>query len=263
MRFLILLALPTYAHAQPCGPNGCPVPIIPAPAPKAEYRWIQSPTDPRRIYLYQGAVQLGGYDLDQHYYRPIQGDAWGEVGEPPIPPPCFGVASDRLAEKPRYTLNGRAVEPNRAYEAMSKGLTDDSGKLRLTIIGSEEQRRQVRRDLDADPTFAAERERFAVRDYPPDHWSLRPGFILAGDPTIYCQAPDGRVLHRQDDYHGGIGPLLAALRQTRKDYDPKKDPDLRAPNLKIDPQKLAPLAFVGALAVIAFARRTSTPPRGF
>ncbi|MBX9677510.1 MAG: hypothetical protein K2X38_02020 [Gemmataceae bacterium] len=257
--FLLLLALPTLVHAQPCGPGGCPVPII--PAAKAEYRWVQSPEDPQRIYLYQGAAQLGGYDLDRHYYRPLLGEGWGEACEPPISPPCFGVSADRLAEKPRYSLNGRTVDPNRAYEAVSKGLTDDSGKLRVTIIGSDEKRRQVRSDLEAEPTFAAERERFAVRDYPPDHWSLRPGFVVTADPTIYCQSPDGKVLHRQDDYIGGAATLLAALRQTRNDYDPKKDPDLRT-SRNLDPQKLAPFALL-AVAAFVFLRRSPTLSRGF
>lgn len=253
-----LLCVAAHAHAQPCGPDGCP---LPAASP---LRWVQTASDPRRIYLYQGATQLGGYDLDGHYYRPLVGDAWGDKCEPPIPAPCFGVAADRLADKPRYSLNGRLVDPAQAHEAVGAGLADDSGKLRVTILGSDEKRRQVRQDLDRDPAFAPQRDRFAVRDYPADHWSTRPGFVAPGDPTIYCQAPDGRVLHRQDDYRGGAPSLAAALRQARNDYDPKKDPDLRAPASAPDPQRLGSLALALAFGVglFAFLRRTPFLPKG-
>src|SRR2546421_415479 len=80
----------------------------------------------------------------------------------------------------------------RAVESLEKGLVDDSGKLRVTIIGSDEQRTRVRRELEANPQFKESAEAFAVRDYPPSHWSLQPGFVTTGQPTVYCQTPTGK-----------------------------------------------------------------------
>ena len=53
------------------------------------------------------------------------------------------------------------------------------------------------------------------------------GFVTTGKPTIYVQAPDGKVLHRQDDYQGGAPELAEAIRRIDPNYDPKKDFDLR------------------------------------
>ena len=53
---------------------------------------------------------------------------------------------------------------------------------------------------------------------------------MDGSPTIYVQNADGTVLHRQDDYAGGLESLSATLTKLRKaspDYDKAKDPDTR------------------------------------
>ncbi|GIW83079.1 MAG: hypothetical protein KatS3mg105_4886 [Gemmatales bacterium] len=74
---------------------------------------------------------------------------------------------------------------------------------------------------------------FIVQSYRPENWALRPGFVTSGRPTIYVQSPDGEVLHRQDDYEGGIGALSVALeracqlRRRNPLYRPQLDPDLR------------------------------------
>ena len=56
----------------------------------------------------------------------------------------------------------------------------------------------------------------SLRGYPPNHWSLEPGFVTTGSPTIYCQAPSGKVLHRQDDYQGGGEELSEALPESQE-----------------------------------------------
>jgi hypothetical protein len=215
------------------------------------YRWIVSPDDPGRIYLYRGGVQQGGYDLDRHYYRPFDGAAWGAPCEPPLPPPCFGVARDKLPDGPRYLLNGRPIAAAEAHDIVERGLPDDEGKLRVTIIGPDELRRRVHREIEAHPAFASLRDSIAVRDYRPDHWSLQVGFVTTGQPTIYCQAPSGRVLHRQDDYAGGADAVVTAIRKAKDNYDPRRDPDLRRWFLSLLPlaDLVRPLSLLAALAL--------------
>ena len=223
------------------------------------YRWVPSNADPGRLYLYRDGVQVGGYDLAEHYYRPFDGKVWGERTAPPLPPPCFGVAPGKIGAGPTYRLNGQPISTHAAYEAVEKGLDDDGRKLRVSIIGPAPLREQARADLERHADFAVLRERFAVRDFPPDHWALKAGFVTTGRPTIYCQTPEGKVLHRQDDFAGGAASLVAALRRARESYDPRRDPDLRSP--AFDVPRYAPIAgaaLAGVVAIVFARRRLST-----
>ena len=193
-----------------------------------DYRWLSTPDEPTRLYLYRGGVQQGGYDLEAHYYRPFDGTAWGAPCEPPLPPPCFGVVRDKPPEEPRYLLNGAPVGAEEARDAVEKTLVDDRTKLRVTVIGPDAVRKKVRQEIEAHPAFAPLRDSMSIRDYPPDHWSLAVGFVTTGQPTVYCQAPTGKVLHRQDDYGGGADAAVTALRRAKETYDPRLDPDLRS-----------------------------------
>ncbi len=132
----------------------------------------------------------------------------------------------------RITLDGRQITRAEATRILQAGsLTDDSGKLRLTVIGTEADRRRVLDDLKGPLTDIA--GQCLVQDYPPDHWAVAGvGFYTAGKPTIYVQAPDGKVLHRQDDYADGPEGLRLAFERLRKpdpNYQPDKDRDLRRP----------------------------------
>ena len=138
--------------------------------------------------------------------------------------PNFGVFTDQI--KPgRITLNGREVSRQDAYEAIEgKGLPDFTGKQRITVIGTQADRQRVLADLAKAP----EASKTVVKDYAPDHWAVaQSGFKTSGSPTIYLQAADGKVLHRQDDYADGVKGIVKALRRADPAYDPAKDPDLR------------------------------------
>ncbi len=193
------------------------------------YRWIGHDHDPGRLYLYRGDTQIGGYDLESRTYRAFDGQAWGEYVKPPIDPPSFGVIVDKLQNAPRYFLNGESVTQEQAQAALERGLPEDGGKLRLTIIGPDEARKAARKAIEEHPEFAAFRDQVIVKDYAADHWAVAPGFVTTGAPTIYCQAPSGKVLHRQDDFGGGADTAIAALRRARDAYQPRLDPDLRLP----------------------------------
>lgn len=142
----------------------------------------------------------------------------------------YGVELDKIVHgQERYGLNGRPVGAHEARQAVTGdgAIPDDRNKLRLTVIGDEAQRRQVCHDLASAPELADFRGRYAVQDYPPDHWAVaRAGFATDGRPTIYVQDAGGKVLHRQDDYRGPAD-LAGALRRADPGYDRRRDPDLR------------------------------------
>lgn len=138
----------------------------------------------------------------------------------------FGVEVGRISKGEHLSYNGNPVT-----QKPLPSVPDDSGKLHLTIIGSQAERHAVLHDLDAAPELAEFRDRFLIQDYPPDHWAVTLcGFYTAGHPTIYLQMPGGKVLHRQDDYNGPK-PLAEALRRAAADYQAGKDPDLRSASL--------------------------------
>ena len=145
----------------------------------------------------------------------------------------FGIARAGLnGSIERITLDGREITRAEAARILQAGsLADDSGKLRLTVIGHESDRRRVLDDLKGPLADIA--HECLVQDYPPDHWAVaKAGFYTAGQPTIYVQTSDGTVLHRQDDYADGAEGLRQAFERLRTpdpNYRPDKDRDLRRP----------------------------------
>jgi hypothetical protein len=140
----------------------------------------------------------------------------------------FGVSTDKIAKNEVYNVNGRIVT-----QPVGPPIPDDSGKLHLTIIGSDSERRRVLEDLATAPELSEFRDRFLVQDYPPDHWAVALcGFYTAGHPTIYLQQASGKVLHRQDDYDGPKR-FAEALRKASNTYDANRDPDLRVATLDL------------------------------
>jgi hypothetical protein len=143
----------------------------------------------------------------------------------------FGIDRSRLnGSTERIMLDGRQITRADAARFLQAGsLVDDSGKLRLTVIGMETDRRRVLDDLKGPLTDIA--GQCLVQDYPPDHWAVaKAGFYTAGKPTIYVQDADGKVLHRQDDYADGAPGLRQAFERLRKpdpNYRPDKDRDAR------------------------------------
>jgi hypothetical protein len=133
-----------------------------------------------------------------------------------------GTDPGKIAAREEYRVGGQVVGRDEALrELRDSALTDDSRKPRLTVIGSPDERKKALAALPADV-----KERWLVKEYAPDHWAVRgAGFKGDGHPTVYLQAPDGKVLHRQDDADN----LAAAVRKADPAYDPSKDPDLRKP----------------------------------
>jgi hypothetical protein len=155
------------------------------------------------------------------------------VCEGPIRPegkvagPNYGVDKDRI-EGPKYEVRGKQVSRQEAIDAVTGAIPDESKKLHLTVIGPADARARVLEDLKKEP-LAGLADRLLVQAYDPSHWAVKDaGFVTGGSPTVYLQARDGKVLHRQDSYDGPQ-KLAEAIRRADPKYDPKADPNLTSP----------------------------------
>ena len=244
------------------------------PVATAGVEWRSAVIDPGRVYLFVAGRQLGGYDGERDQWRDYDPDtgAWSPP-RPLFPQRAsriesggianFGVMRERLADNDeRHSLNGGRVTANEAIAVIGK-LEDDSDKLRLTIIGSEAERRAVLDDLAKHPELAPLREQLSVQSYAPDHWAVAGlGFVQSGKPTIYLQTSDGAVRHRQDEYRGPE-KLAEAIRRADPHYRPENDPDLNRPAL-FPFLHLARMpgwawAVAGILLLILISNRRKTP----
>lgn len=285
MRYVLsLLAAALVAasvSAQCSGPN-CQLParVVDEPA----MRLVRVPgEDQYGVYL--RGRQVGTFDAAAKRFRPYdeKADRWGaEVALDPagwgdgkckcVACKCThepigqtwqesGVDAGRLRES-RYVVNGREVSQGDALRAISDTIPDESKKLSVTVIGGKADRDKVAADLRG--LDAATSARVNVWSAPPDHHSLQDtetGRAVAkvdGKPTIYVQAPDGKVLHRQDDAAGSVD----AIRKAVKSYDAAKDPDLRKAADPANPAapstSMIPLCCVAAAVALTLYMRKSS-----
>lgn len=239
-----------------CGPDGCS--RIQGAQFQPTFRWVPVP-DCTQYALYQGQTQVGNFDYSIPVYRPYFGGAsWGEPTEAPIPPPnttpsagkkeekktppdltgCtidengvqnFGVQPDpteKPTTAPRYEVNGKPASKEEVLQAFEGKAEDQSTRLRLTVIGPRNARQIVLEDLKRTPGLQGVVKDFLLKDYDPTDWEVsRSGFYTKGSPTIYVQAPSGKVLHRQDTYTGA-DDLAGVLRKANDQYKAEADPNL-------------------------------------
>lgn len=266
-RLLALASLLVYAGAlnAQCSTGRCSPELAarallaPVAAPSAD-GWYKSANWPGWLYRWESGRVVAYYNPDRNEYQPFDGKAFGVVSRPPWdkgdrePVINYGVDTNKLQAKyddNRYHLNGREVARDDAYRAFGDQLVDDSQKYRLTVIGSEADRKRVMNDLAVAP-LVSWRDKLSVQAYAPDHWAVaQAGFKTDGHPTIYLQRPDGAVLHRQDDYDGSIALATVLGRKANGDYDPKRDPDARkTPVLPNSLKDVPPVAWGGAGVVV-------------
>lgn len=245
--FPIALIVLTIAACHPCH------------CPKADAQPPRPVSRPSRVELADALTSMASTPPAES--RPVP-----QMGFKPLAQqadvPNFGLMVDELGKRgfDHYELNGRPIAQGDALQAVKEGLPADQDLLRVTVFGSESQRQRVVADLTRAP--AGLRDRFLVQAYPPTHWVANgAGFHVGGDPTVYLQAPDGTVLHRQDDYHDGAEGLYGAIRKADPRYVPGNDPDLRNGS-SLEPWQWVIGGVCVVLALAWFRHTNKQPPAG-
>lgn len=248
LALFVSLLVPLAVSAQ-CGPNGCVVPQR-APAVIEELKWSEIPLDsvkyPKyaggQYALFAGTKQIGAWNAETGAFRYLNPDGnFSNIVKCPIATPGiesrlksdntvanYGIDTEQMKRKPASpcTMNGRPVSFEDAINAVK--FPDDSGKLRVTAVGSPQDTEAVKQQLVA----AGLGDKVLFQEYlPTDEVPKRSGF----QPGVTMQNPTGPVAHRQEGY----GNVAEAVRKVRPDYDPKKDPNVTAPTLLTDPLEYA------------------------
>lgn len=217
-------SLPTDCPSSICSPGAL------RHGPSTDLTWHPDARHPGFFYLFRGNQQLGTWYPDSRGYRELRSDGtWSVPGDPPIPLPAgtimnFGLDAGRVSVESRYSLNGKPVSRGEAFAAFGN-LSDDSGKLRLTIVGDEVLRQRVLTDLANHRGLKEWRDRLLVQDYAPDNWAVAnvgfaPGITLQPPADASGKAP---VLFRLANYEGP-DVLTGAIRKADPTYQPDKDP---------------------------------------
>jgi hypothetical protein len=163
----------------------------------------------------------------------------------PVPPPqLFGVTRSELGKVVGYSGNTRE-----AYFA-------PQDKVFLTVIGNQEDRKEVEDDWRKNPEFADLRDKVSFGAYNRGDWQVADnlGYAGNGKPTILIQQASGRVNWRAYDYSGGAKGLSQALRRADPAYHPERDPGPNSGPLPTSGHEVeiivAIVLFAVALAVI-------------
>lgn len=186
--------------------------------------------------LMRGDAQHGFYRGRDGRFFPLDRTTrvFGPACEPPIEPPVrhFGVIpTDRPSHQ--FLARGEVVSEQEAFAYIRDdprriSVPEDAGKLRVAVIGQEQETARVVGAWEGDAALSPFRDAMLFSAWHPDDWQIADyGFHTAGKPTIYCLAPNGEVLHRQDDFDGGAAALAEALREADAAYQAKRDRDRR------------------------------------
>jgi len=180
----------------------------------------------------------------------------------------FGVQLGKLKAEPKYRLNGKEISREQAIAAVAGDqIPDDVGLVRLTLIGSKEDRQRVLADLDSHPGLKALKAGLLVQSYDADDPRVsKRGFVTTGKPSIYLSAPDGKVLARNLDgeYQGPDALAYAVGEVIGNPYSPDADkplPKKPEPAPIAIPKTLSDVPtwawIAGAAAVFLFLQRKS------
>lgn len=146
-----------------------------------------------------------------------------------------------------YSVNGQHVSAR-----FAKTLADAKSEqvVYLTVIGTDDECRQLELDWATNPEFAQLKGAVNFQSYRPDHWAVGKLFVTDGHPTVIVQDSEERETARGSTYEG---PKITAeaLRIARAGYDPTKTPRLGAP-LRSDSTTwiLAGLVVLGAVMLL-------------
>ena len=186
------------------------------------YKWLD------QCLFYKGR-QIGYYKISRDEYLPFDGTRFGKPCNAPVPYPKrtnYGVFGYRLRDG-YYSLSGRKVSRDVARQTVA-ALPDHSGKLQVVVVGSENDRQEARRAIDAIEDVE---NRAIVHYYTPTHWHVKG---LGYERGLSILTPDGIELHRQNDFGGDVRRAMESsetewlrLRRRNPKYDPLLTPDRR------------------------------------
>lgn len=217
---------------------------------------------------------------------------WGPSGEPPMAPPLLtelphgtvrvenhGIGYWNHERTPAYSISGVACSRAEAFAAVEQcpgpgpcpapkpkprpgpspspspgpsPFPDDTGLMRVTVVGPDAFRAQVRKDLDAAHELAPWKGKLSVQDYPEGATMLVSLGLPSVGTHIIIQSPPasgfpGRILADLKTYDGAAG-LATKLRSLDPNAPPlpQPTPDVK-PDSKILPFKsggLSPVAWI-------------------
>ena len=263
------------------------VPEASANGPKVEWRFL--PGDPNRAYLYKGGIQIGGWDrLEKRWMSyDASSNRWSDGYPPWFADPSsmersgqfgqvfFGVDRTRMSPEESFSVNGQQSSYQGAQRAFGDDtLSDDSGKLRITMCGTKELCDRVMSDLKSHPAMASMSNKFLVQSYRPGTWPMEvfkrpPGEVfflsISGPPNKKSQ---GIEYHSQVAYDGPdklAESMNEAMRRAEPNYDPNKTPDLSKPKPPPTPAPGAPedstwLLVVAAILALLFGGKRNANP---
>jgi hypothetical protein len=201
----------------------------------ADYKWIFVNYDGVRFPVWghrdsKGQVVWSGEDPENlNQYNMAKA-----AKKPPFGLFTDGVDPTKLAKTDQYHV---ASEAARLFAEHIREYEGASDHLFVTIIGDDEERKHVVKDIATHPEFNTIRSRLVVQDFAPHDWQVDPqlGFVN-GKPAIYVQTSKGigdprggRVVFRANDYSIGAAGLAEAIRKADPNYKPVNDPTPDSP----------------------------------
>lgn len=198
------------------------------------FMWKPIQDAPQEIALWKEGKQIGALNTDTLEYWKLEKGSFVRADSPtPMPESVtndtfkklckkgdFGVVWDKIEpEKEVFTFSGEDVDKETFHMLVGdvNPLTDDSHKLRLTIIGDKKERELARTTLKEQETFKEFETDIHLQSYPKESWAIKDrGFKAAGPLTYYLQKPSGEVIYSGDSQEA----LLDKLRIFKKPPPP-------------------------------------------
>lgn len=113
----------------------------------------------------------------------------------------YGVDPSKIHKGKRYSLNGDECTRDDALRAVGgPGLSDDSGKWNLAVVGSPELHAKVK---DALASAGSVADKLSVQYYAPDSWAVAQFGLPAG---VTLREPDGPKVDRRGRTAGHLPP---------------------------------------------------------
>ena len=232
------------------------------------YQWARHAPDSDQVDLMLNGRQIGAWSIDGQYYLPIEGERWGDAGDPPVQVPHFfrrdrkkdgnfGIKIDQLQKAQGIYLHtaarpdGVKISRATAEQILQDGVPDDRSKPWIVVVGSKAKTDQVLADALKDPAMAG---MFRIWAGAPGDWQLGDsetkaplGYFAQIDPTLHLVAPDGELKAAQPGYAGpkdlmtlasAWGKRECAVPEAVEESSPEKAEAVRKVR-PVDPAKVA------------------------